>query len=789
MKRKALSFFILLLVLFVLFPSRGFALTGIINIRHWTAPDNSRIVIDTTSEASYAILKDGEKLIVDIFQSELLPDVSSEYLIGMPAVSKITVKEVDKNTTRLEIDLAKNVSTSVFNLGEILDKPHRIVIDLSMPEIERQETDERIRIGVEGKKRIIVLDPGHGGEDPGAIGLLGTQEKDIVLQIARELRELLVERGYKIFMTRDGDYFVSLEQRGRIARQYNADLFISIHADAATTRQARGSSVYSLSTIAASDEASRLLAASQNLSDIIGGDPDSNNNFEVDPILLNMLQTEALNKARSFGSTSLEMLKRVNDLKFNTVQGAPFRVLRLPDIPAILVETAYLSNPQEELLLRSKAFRRDIAWAVAAAVTQYMPIPSSLAFLEKDAQYRPQSHAVALGKKDIIYKVKRGDNLETIAADHGTTVRTLMEANKIKSKNRIYAGQSLKIPGGYIVDETDTTPAVYTVASGDTLERVARRYGVSMADLMRINNIQSKDRIYIGQRLALAPPSSAPSRPAAHVIARGETLGEIALQYGITTAQLMRMNNIKAPDRIFAGQKLSLSESPSSPRAETHVVTRGDTLERIARRYDMTVEELMRLNNIQSQNRIYIDQKIALSAPPSASPFPARSATTYVVLPGDTLGGIAQKNDLTVAELMRLNNIKSQDRIYAGQRLVLADTSAESPARPEKHVVTSGEALEQIARRYDVTVADLMEANNLQSRDRIYVGQKISIPENLGAGAGNAKATEQIYTVGRGDTLEGIAKRFNTTIESLMAANNLESSNLIFAGQKIIISQ
>jgi len=770
---------------FLVHAANASELTSILNIRYWTAPDNTRIVVDTDAEARYSIQEEEGKYVLKIPDSRPSSGLQMEYQLDAPAVSRVLVVPLPGDTTRVEVMLSMKVSPTVFKLGKILDKPHRIVIDVTQPEVEQRETDERIRIG---------SDPGHGGEDPGAVGRLGTREKDIVLKIARETRDLLVDRGYQVFLTRDGDYYVNLMRRGEIARQYNADLFISIHADAAPVRSARGSSVYCLSTIGASNEAARLLAASQNLSDILGGDPGNGNNGETDPVILNMLQTESLNQSRSFGAVSLDMLGRVNDLKFTGVQGAPFRVLKLPDITSILIETAYLSNPREELLLRSSSFQRDVSWAIAAAVTEYLPTRRAIAFRDKDDCYKPGARSLVTTGKEAVYTVRRGDCLERIAANHGITVRALMETNNFRSKNRIYAGQKIRIPGfsSPADNKHSPAPAVYTVEAGDTFEQVARRYGVSMADLARVNSIQSRDRIYVGQSLYLKEPPVPESdkEPAVHVVSRGDTLEGISKRYGVSMSELIRLNNIRSRDRIYVGQRLALAEAPPAepqssepPMSRVHVVNRGDTLEQIARRYGVPMEDLLRFNDIPSRNRIYVGQELDLKDTEEDSP---REPSAHVVASGDTLEGISRRYGVSMKELIRLNNISSRNMIYVGQRLVLAEPTTE-PSKSRVHVVCRGDTLEKIARCYGVTVDDMLRANELKSAHLIRVGQKLRVPVR-DAGS-RPVAGPVVYIVSRGDTLEGIAKRFNTSVESLMTANGLDSRNRILAGQRLTIDR
>ena len=248
---------------------------------------------------------------------------------------------------RVELTLPAQVQTTVFKLKPFQDKPYRIVIDIVLPEVAKQESEARERIKITRKDRIIVIDPGHGGEAVGAVGKKGTFEKDVVLSISRKLQGVLNKRpGYRAFLTRDDDYYVAFSKRLTIAREYGADLFVSIHADAARNRSAEGSSVYCLSTGRASSEAAKILARNENLADIVGGVPNGEGGEGSDPILLDMFQTNTLNQSKTFGSCVLQNLQRENNLKFTSVQEAPFYVLKLPEIPSLLIETAYISNPK-----------------------------------------------------------------------------------------------------------------------------------------------------------------------------------------------------------------------------------------------------------------------------------------------------------------------------------------------------------------------------------------------------------------------------------------------------------
>ena len=605
MKQLRTLFLITLMTIFMI-GSEASASVDLLNVRHWTAPSHTRVVLDLTGEASFKIVQEGRTVYVDLEDAILSEEILLAYDINKPAVEKVLLGSLPDGGIRVELRVTDNVKANVFKLGAILDKPHRVVIDLLLPEIEKQESEEREKVKVL-KKKVVVIDPGHGGEDPGAIGRRGTREKTVVLGIAEKLQKILKARGYEAFLTRTGDYFISLKERGRIAREYGADIFISIHADACRSRSARGSSVYCLSTGGASSEAAKLLAQSENLSDIIGGSENENGNGDSGPIALDMLQTETLNRSRTLGTVTLKKMGQVNRLKSSRVQEAPFRVLKLPDVTSLLVETAYISNHDEELMLRSFSGQTDMAWAIAYAVDEFLPLP-------EPADEKWCKEIITPVPPTGVYLVRRGDTLEQIARKHGTTLSALMDANKIKSKDRIYVGQKLKLQPGHEVAEK---PSVYVVKRGDILGTIARECGTSTQALMEVNGIRSKNKIYVGQKLKIPSGAQvqAPPRPSVHVVQRGDNLESIARDNGTTIAALMRANKIRSKNRIYVGQKLKIPsgttvDAPSKPTV--YVVKRGDSLGSIAVRHGTTIKTLMEVNRINSMNRIYVGQKLKI---------------------------------------------------------------------------------------------------------------------------------------------------------------------------------
>jgi len=271
----------------------------------------------------------------------------------------------------------KPLSANVFLLKPYQDKPHRLVIDLIDLSLEKKEIEERRKqkeIKPKGTK-IVVIDPGHGGEDPGAIGPKKTMEKDIVLKVGAKLVHLLNQnKGIQAFLTRKGDYFIRLDGRSQIAKEYGAELFISLHADGSFNPQARGSSVYCLSLSGATDEAAKILADKENLSNVLGGvttTPIIHGKNDLEPILLDLTQNNTMRESFRFAETLLKNLKAVNLLKYSSYRQANFIVLRAAAIPSVLVEMAYITNKEDERLLSSNQFQEKITKTLAASVKKF----------------------------------------------------------------------------------------------------------------------------------------------------------------------------------------------------------------------------------------------------------------------------------------------------------------------------------------------------------------------------------------------------------------------------------
>ncbi len=519
-------FTLYLFALSLIWAPQASALTEILNLRHWASPEHTRVVIDTTDEVKFTSEKSLSKVTLNLLNTSLSQSMSPEYILNQPGIVKIVLTPLAAGNVRIELIVAENVRTHVFKLKKFQDKPYRVVVDITLPEIEKEKSQAREQIKVVKKDKIIVIDPGHGGEDPGAMGRRGTMEKEVVLAMGRKLKDLLnTGDGTRAFLTRDGDYYVPFRKRLSFARELGADLFISIHADAARNSSASGSSVYCLSNGGASSEAAKILARKENMADIIGGTlTEEKGGDESNPILLSMFQTNTINRSKTFGGKILDSLCRVNDIKFSRVQEAPFRVLKLPEIPAILIETAYISNPLEELKLRDEKFQAAVAQSITESVREFFSLPAlpvpvpakgddiATPVVKNPATERNQSPTPA-------HTVKKGDTLTGIAARYDIPLDTLLKLNKMKAQGPLYVGRrlSLVVPEpdrkGKIdkakAEPTKKAPPLrtvlrrYKVKKGDTIMIIARRHQVSVSAILKLNRMQLRDPLFVGRELSL----------------------------------------------------------------------------------------------------------------------------------------------------------------------------------------------------------------------------------------------------------------------------------------------
>jgi len=351
----------------------------ITDVRFWSATDHTRVVLDLTEPIQYDSFSQENPPQYHLeMRGAVLFTKKKELKINDLFLSKIALTDLGEGKVRLILHQKKPLQANVSTLKPYLDKPHRLVIDLIDVAQEKKEQEERQKqkeIRPKGTKTI-VIDPGHGGEDPGAIGPKRTLEKDVVFRVGKKLAYLINENNeVKAFLTRKGDYFIPLEERAKIAREYGADLFISLHADGSFNPQARGSSIYCLSLSGATDQAAKILADKENMSNVLGGAVLRPASIAKDPnlnqILLDLMQNNSMRESFRFADLFLENIKAVNHLKYSHYRQANFIVLKDPGIPSVLVETAFITNKEDELLLNTSDFQEKIAKALATSIKKY----------------------------------------------------------------------------------------------------------------------------------------------------------------------------------------------------------------------------------------------------------------------------------------------------------------------------------------------------------------------------------------------------------------------------------
>jgi N-acetylmuramoyl-L-alanine amidase len=502
---------ILLLLAVLALPVHAVDITA---VRSWRAPDNTRLVLDLSGPVNWSQSPDSTpaRLVIDLAGAVpagpiALPQVTSP-------LKAVRLEKSDKGQ-RLVIDTLQEVTPRIFQLPPNEKYSQRLVVDLFVkatvvppagteppvktpdavtsipvakpvtpPEPVISKPEERLPVTTPDKPDprrfrniIVAIDPGHGGEDPGAIGAKGTYEKHVTLAIARELEALLnAEPGLSAALTRTGDYFIPLQERRRIARyQHKADIFISIHADAAENRAAKGASVFALSLKGAGTATSRfarMLAERENRSDLIGGAAIENGDDTLRNVLADMVVAGSLDHSLHMGRNILDRFSPLTHLHSKRVEQAGFAVLKEPGMVSLLVETGFISNPEEEEKLTNKQHQRDLARAIFEGVLRYnqrYPVPGSYFAWQADQRSAPATVATT--------RNERKPAIET-----GTTPAPTAPAT---------SGAS-----------ADAKVIRYRIAPGDNLTRIADRHQVSLAELRTLNNL-TDDTVKIGQTLKI----------------------------------------------------------------------------------------------------------------------------------------------------------------------------------------------------------------------------------------------------------------------------------------------
>jgi len=393
---------------------------SIVAVRVWPADDYTRVTIesDAALSARHFMAENPARLVIDVDGLELSPalrDLVGKVRYDDPYIAGVRVGQNQPRVVRLVIDLKQSTAPQVFTLMPVAAYQHRLVFDLRPTQErdpllalirEKESADQQAAKAVQdalgefigkldkpvlpppgasaplapappaaGKMErliIVALDPGHGGEDPGAVGPSGLREKDVVLQVALQLRDRInAVPGMRAMLTRDADFFVPLHDRVRKARRVQADLFVSIHADAFLTPEARGASVFALSANGASSSAARWMAERENAADLVGGVNVKTRDAHVMRALIDMSTTAQIKDSLKLGGEVLGQIGKVGRLHKGSVEQAGFAVLKAPDIPSILVETAFISNPEEESRLRDPAYQAQLVDALTSGIKRY----------------------------------------------------------------------------------------------------------------------------------------------------------------------------------------------------------------------------------------------------------------------------------------------------------------------------------------------------------------------------------------------------------------------------------
>ena len=429
----------LLITVLLLLPVTAVAATEVENIRVWSENGRTRVVLDLSrpSEHSIFTLRGPDRLVVDLKNGRL-----SKRLQKLPtatgSIRAIRTGLRASGQLRVVLDLREAVRSRSFAAGPNGQYGDRLVIDL-FREGNLQTVKRASENYVVGRDIVIVVDPGHGGHDPGAIGPRKTREKDVALAVSR-LLAMRIDRepGMKSVLVRSGDYYVDHRGRMEKARKNNADLFVSIHADAVEDKRAKGSSVYALSLKGASDEAAQRLAQRENKSSRVGGVALAGKEKELVELLLDLSQNAAIGASLDVGDSVMAQLANIGAVHRRKVQQANFLVLKSPDVPSILVELAYISNPAEEKKLNDRSHQAKLADAILAGVRNYF-------YTNPPADSRIAMEVGRNPARQLRHVIERGDTLSEIAERYNVSLSAIRAANKI-SGNKIRVGQTLQIP-------------------------------------------------------------------------------------------------------------------------------------------------------------------------------------------------------------------------------------------------------------------------------------------------------------------------------------------------------
>jgi N-acetylmuramoyl-L-alanine amidase len=461
--------------------------------------------LDAGLEHQVFTLENPDRIVIDLHGTRLRGNLDKLDLGGTP-IAKIRSAARNGSDLRVVLDVHARMQPRSFLVAKTAEHGAQLILDLygagtaapAAVVAEAPQASVSAADVVDEKRDIVVaISAGHGGDDPGAIGVGRLREKNVTLAISRELEAMInAMPGYKAVMIRDSDRYVGLRERTELGHKANADLYLAIHADAHTNKQASGSTIYALSGNGATSEQARLLAEKENAADLIGGvggvsldDKDE----MLRTVLIDFSMNAQIATSLEIGNQVIQALDDVIHMRRDNVEQAAFVELKSADIPSLLIEAGYITNARDAKNLDSPEWRRNFAGALTEAVTQW--------FYERP----PQGTWVAWQKDHggiipATYTVKRGDSLSEIADRYGVALAALKFANEIANSDDIRVGQVLTIPGAGVTGGTSFRE--HTIARGETLSQIAESYSVSAARIRETNQLNS-DTIRVGQVLKI----------------------------------------------------------------------------------------------------------------------------------------------------------------------------------------------------------------------------------------------------------------------------------------------
>ena len=409
------------------------------SMRFWQSPESTRVVFDLSSPVTHqvSILENPHRIVIDIPETRVSVDLN-QLEIQSDLVKRVRESTPPKaGVLRLVLDLNKAAQPKSFSLKPYQEYGDRLVIDLF--DKNREEVTPPAMNNSGNRDIVVAVDAGHGGEDPGAMGGRGTKEKDIVLALSKELvNELNRTEGIRAFLTRTGDYYLPHRKRTDLARMQRADLFVSVHADGFKSPKAKGASVWVLNLHGAKSEVARWMQMQEEKSELLGGVDSSvvlsNYDNSVKSVLLDLQMENSITESTKVANiVHSAMSKVVPKMHKKHVEENSLLVLKNPDIPSILVELGFITNPEEEALMKTASYRKKLAKGVGDGIVEYFK------------SHAPDGTLFAARYRQNIYHVQRGDSLIKVARRFNVTVRDLKNANQL-STNVVRIGQKLVIP-------------------------------------------------------------------------------------------------------------------------------------------------------------------------------------------------------------------------------------------------------------------------------------------------------------------------------------------------------